>query len=75
MGSFPCGMLLLPWENPGDILESQTPRQVISMLTAGRKEQTAQKRKVHQVQAELAQLWIVGSSGHALGKERKGKEK
>lgn len=34
---------------------------------------SAQKRKVHHVQAELVQLWVVGSSGHALGKERRNK--
>lgn len=44
MESFPCGMLLLPWEIPGDILESQTPRWVIPMLTGGRKEQTQPRR-------------------------------
>lgn len=32
-----------------------------------------QKREVHQVQAELVQLWMVGSNGHTLGKERRNK--
>lgn len=32
-----------------------------------------QKRKVHQVQAELVQLWMGGSNDHALGRERRNK--
>lgn len=42
--SFPCGTSLLPWEIPGDILESQTPSWVIPMLTGGGREQTQPRR-------------------------------